>query len=92
MTEGLAFWTDDGIPGIQVSALFSLSIPSLLLLTLSYDVPHVRALELSSRLSTRALPLVELTHRRNIGHPSLLVVIEIQSESPLAHYTPGDCF
>jgi hypothetical protein len=68
---GLAFWTNDGIPGIQVCS-------SLLLY---FSPSHVQE-----------PPSGRLMHRRNIGPHSLVIKIEIQSESLLMLYTLVDCF
>jgi hypothetical protein len=84
MAEGLAFWTDDGIPGIQVSPL-PLSI-------LTFPLPP----SCLPRLFPDRIPgrtgRADKRFRRNIGIHSPLVRIEIRSESLPTLYTLVVCF
>lgn len=84
MAEGLAFWTDDGIPGIQVSPF------SCALFTFA---PYPMVFTLTRFHSHPSWPWLGLTNaRRSIGIHSPLVRIEIRSESLLTLYTLVVCF
>lgn len=74
LAGGLAFWTKEGIPGIQVSSPL-------------HQSPPLPSTHYCNETTTWTTPyLIELINRQNIGPPSPLVRIEIQSESLLTLY------
>jgi hypothetical protein len=77
---GLAFWTNDGIPGIQVSSHVSFQ---------SSRLPTSRPTPQAPSLIGRSER--ELMTRRSIGPHSLSVRTGILSESLLTLYTLVDC-